>query len=84
MNEIDFINLPLDLEQELNDGYIKLTSDYFDGSTNHYSQEGKVLDESHNVIGNFTIKGHIGSAYENDHRFNFHHSRLITLAYASS
>lgn len=79
INEMDFINLPLDLEQELGDGYIKLTDSHFKGYTDHYSQKGEALDESHNVIGNFTINNHIGLVYENDHRFNFHQSRLITL-----
>lgn len=81
MNEIDFINTnhPLNLEQEFGSGYIKLTDSHFKGYTDHYSQKGEVLDESHNVIGNFTINDHIGSVYENDHRFNFHQSRLITL-----
>ncbi|WP_065094796.1 MULTISPECIES: hypothetical protein [unclassified Wolbachia] len=79
MNEMDFINLPLDLEQELGDGYIKLTDSDFNGYTDHHSQKGEVLDESHNVIGNFTINDYIGTVCENDHKFNFHQSRQITL-----
>ncbi|MGL9778787.1 MAG: hypothetical protein ACR5K5_00675 [Wolbachia sp.] len=79
MNEMDFINLPLGLEQELGGGYIKLTDSHFKGYTDHYSQKGEVLDESHNVIGNFTINDHIGSVYENDHKVNLQYFMEVNL-----
>lgn len=65
MNEIDFINInqPLNLEQELGNGYIKLTDRSFNEDTGHYHIESEILDESHHMIGNFTIDAYI---------YNFH------------
>ncbi|WP_341815494.1 MULTISPECIES: hypothetical protein [unclassified Wolbachia] len=72
MNEIDFINTnhPLNLEQELGNGYIKLTDCSFNEYTGHYQIGSEILDESHNMIGNLTIDGYIYDAYADNHNMN--------------
>lgn len=72
MNEIDFINInqPLNLEQELGNGYIKLTDRSFNEGTGHYHIESEILDESHQMIGNFTIDTYIYNFHIDDQNMN--------------
>ncbi|MDR1139833.1 MAG: hypothetical protein LBJ80_01400 [Rickettsiales bacterium] len=72
MNEIDFINInqPLNLEQELGNGYIKLTDRSFNEGTGNYHIESEILDESHHMIGNFTIDAYIYNLHMDDYNVN--------------
>ncbi|MDR2609354.1 MAG: hypothetical protein LBC06_02030 [Rickettsiales bacterium] len=72
MSEIDFINInqPLNLEQELGNGYIKLIGHSFNEGTGHYHMESEILDESHHMIGNFTIDAYIYNFHIDDHNIN--------------
>ncbi|MCA4775175.1 hypothetical protein IHO40_03590 [Wolbachia endosymbiont of Mansonella ozzardi] len=72
MNEIDFVNInqPLNLEQEFGNGYIKLTDHSFNEGTGHYHMESEILDESHHIIGNFTIDTYICNFHIDDHNMN--------------
>lgn len=74
MNEIDFINTnhPLNLEQEFCDGYIRLTDGFFDEHTGNYRVGGKILDKSHNMIGDLTIDGYIHDFHIDGYIHNFH------------
>jgi hypothetical protein len=53
MNEIDFIHPPLNLEQECGNGYIKFTDHSSNSDTGLFHMAGEMLNESHDVIGNF-------------------------------
>ncbi|OCA06936.1 hypothetical protein [Wolbachia endosymbiont of Trichogramma pretiosum] len=79
MGGIDFINQPLNLEQEFGNGYIKLTDGSFNEYTGHYQIGSKILDESHNMIGSLTIDGYICSLYEDNHNMNLIFSMEVDL-----
>ncbi|WCR58274.1 hypothetical protein [Wolbachia endosymbiont of Ctenocephalides felis wCfeJ] len=70
MSEIDFINQPLNLEQEFGNGYIKLTDCSFNEGTGHDHIGSKILDEKHHTIGNLTIDGYIYNFYEDNNNMN--------------
>ncbi|MGL9725846.1 MAG: hypothetical protein ACR5KV_04110 [Wolbachia sp.] len=46
MNEIDFTNLPLDLEQEYSNAYIKFTDYSANQDTGLFHMASKMLDEN--------------------------------------
>ncbi|MFL3876997.1 hypothetical protein [Wolbachia endosymbiont of Trichogramma kaykai] len=79
MDGIDFINQPLNLEQEFGNGYIKLTDGSFNEYTGHYQIGSEILDESHNMIGNLTIDGYICNFYEDNHNMNLRFSMEVGL-----
>ncbi|MDR3132272.1 MAG: hypothetical protein LBU02_04230 [Rickettsiales bacterium] len=70
MNAIDFTNQPLNLEHEFGNGYIKLTNHSFNEGTGHYHIESEILDESHQMIGNFTIDTYIYNFHIDDQNMN--------------
>ncbi|UIP92234.1 hypothetical protein JSQ73_003375 [Wolbachia endosymbiont of Anopheles demeilloni] len=79
MDGIDFINQPLNLEQEFGNGYIKLTDGSFNEYTGHYQIGSEILYESHNMIGNLTIDGYICNFYEDNHNMNLKFSMEVDL-----
>ncbi|MCM1001127.1 MAG: hypothetical protein KTV72_02205 [Wolbachia endosymbiont of Melophagus ovinus] len=72
MNEVGCINIyqPLSLEQELGNGYIRLTDCSFNEGTGRYHMESEILDESHHIIGNFTTDTYIYNFHIDDHNMN--------------
>ncbi|MGL9733082.1 MAG: hypothetical protein ACR5KW_03655 [Wolbachia sp.] len=72
MNETDFINFNqhLNPEQELGNGYIKLTNHSFNESASQFHIESEILNESHKIIGNFTIDTYIYNFHIDDQNMN--------------
>lgn len=70
MNEIDFTNPPLNLEQECGNGYVKFTDYSSNPDTGLFYMAGEMLDENHDIIGNFTGDAYIYNFHIDDHNMN--------------
>lgn len=70
MNEIDFTNPPLNLEQECGKGYVKFTDYSSNRDTGLFHMVGEMLDENHDIIGNFTGDAYIYNFHIDDHNMN--------------
>uniref|UniRef100_A0AAU7YMS3 Uncharacterized protein n=1 Tax=Wolbachia endosymbiont of Oeneis ivallda TaxID=3171168 RepID=A0AAU7YMS3_9RICK len=70
MNEIDFTNPPLNLEQECGNGYIKFTDYSSNSDTGLFHMAGEMLNENHGIIGNFTGDAYIHNFRVDDHNMN--------------
>ncbi|MFT4314452.1 MAG: hypothetical protein AB3P11_05150 [Wolbachia pipientis] len=70
MNEIDFTNLPLNLEQECGNGYVKFTDYSSNPDAGLFHMAGEMLDENHGIIGNFTGDAYIHNFRVDDHNMN--------------
>ncbi|MGL9757287.1 MAG: hypothetical protein ACR5LA_00100 [Wolbachia sp.] len=79
MNEIDFTNPPLNLEQECGNGYVKFTDYSSNPDTGLFHIGGEILDESHDTIGKLTIDGFPLYVYQDDHRVNIKYGIELNL-----
>lgn len=83
MNNIDFINQSFSeqqyVDQELGNGYFRLTNGYFDEDSGGYGIIGQILDENHNVLGSGTFGGYVYNFHQDDYNITLQYFTDVNL-----